>query len=280
MAKKQPTQNFVVLKLLILVAAIVFSACAQPQPKKITPIIDSPPSQIPTLYKTPTITPTSAIKPITTTPTVTRTATPKPILISYTTYVDGGDELVNCIEGSGRPKFILYADGQLVIYENSQYWESLLSKDEITSLVKKIENTGILQLEKIEVDGFDELIIKGTIYHFSRVNYPAKSIEQTVNIINQFQSPSPKPYIPENLLLWIYPIKSVAQYEKYLPTPIPPTQDWPKDLKPLSEFGKGFRNISGEMLPGIMAQFDGFPDYQIFKAGDSLYITAICANFP
>ncbi|MFO7585060.1 MAG: hypothetical protein R6W69_10050 [Anaerolineales bacterium] len=213
-------------------------------------------------------------------PTETPTPASQAVLIAYTLSVDGGDELVNCLAGSNQPQFILFADGQLIIYKNGQYWESALLQNETVLLMNKIENTGILRLGEIETDGFAELIVKGKVYHFSHVNYPAKPIEQVVKIINQYQPDSPKHYVPENLLLWIYPVESVAQFEEYLPKPIPPTKDWSKDLKSLSEFGEGFRNISGDMLPGIMAQFDGFPDYQIFKAGDSLYLSAICANFP
>jgi hypothetical protein len=68
-------------------------------------------------------------------------------------------------------------------------------------------------------------------------------------------------------------------FEDSLPKPIPQAKDWSSELKQLSKFHEGFRDMSGEILPGIMKQFNSFPDYQIFKESDSLYITAICANF-
>jgi hypothetical protein len=45
--------------------------------------------------------------------------------------------------------------------------------------------------------GFEELILKGNAYHFSRHNFPNKAVEQTIGIITQYQSPNLKPYIPE-----------------------------------------------------------------------------------
>ena len=203
----------------------------------------------------------------------------KEALISYTIYVDGGDELINCLEGYGQPNFILYDDGQLVVYRNKQYLEVTLLQDEVNSFLNMIESTGILNLGKIEDEGFDRLIIKGNVYHFSRSNFPDKAIEKTIGIINQFQSPSLESYIPKNLVFWIYPIESLTPFEESLPRPIPQIKDWSSKLKPLSEFHKGFRDMSGEILPKIMKQFNGFPDYQIFREKDSLYITAICANF-
>lgn len=201
-------------------------------------------------------------------------------LISYTNYIDGGDELINCLEGYGQPNFILYDNGHLVIYKNSRYWETILSQEEITSLLAEIENTGILSVENGEKEGFDRLILKGNIYHFSRHSFPNKSIEQTIGIINQFQPSNLKSYVPGNLLLWVYPVESLTPFEEVLPKPIPQIQAWSAELEPLSKIGIGFINLHGERLPGIMKQFNGFPDYQIFKEESTLYISAICANFP
>lgn len=203
----------------------------------------------------------------------------KSILISYTIFADGGDELINCLEGYSQPNFILYDDGQLVVYRNGQYLETTLPQDEVNSLLDKIEGTGLLQLGEIEDEGFDGLIIQGRVYHFPRPNFPNKSIEQTVDIINQFQPSNLKPYMPKNLLLWIYPVESLKPFEDVLPKPIPQAKNWSSELDPLSEFHVGFRDMFGKTVPRIMKQFDGFPDYQIFEEGDILYVTAICARF-
>ncbi len=200
-------------------------------------------------------------------------------LISYTIYVDGGDELINCLEGYGQPNFILYDDGQLVVYRNKQYLETVLLQEEVNSLLNAIESTGILGLGENEDEGFERLIIKGKVYHFFRSNFPNAAIEKTINIIEQFQPPNLVPYIPKNLVLWIYPVESLAPFEESLPRPVPQVKDWSSELKPLSKFHIGFRDMSGDMLPTIMKQFNGFPDYQIFKEGNNLSITAICANF-
>lgn len=203
----------------------------------------------------------------------------KEVLISYTIYVDGGDELINCLKGYGQPNFILYDDGQLVVYRNGQYFETTLPQDEVNSLLENIESTGVLSLGKVEIEGFDQLIVQGKVYHFPRPNFPNKSIEQTVNIINQFQPSNLKPYKPKNLLLWIYPVESLKPFEDVLPKPIPQAKNWSSELDPLSEFHVGFRDVFGETVPRIIKQFDGFPDYQIFKERDILYVTAICARF-
>lgn len=204
----------------------------------------------------------------------------KSILVSYKIYVDGGDELINCLEGYSQPNFILYDNGQLVVYRNGQYWESTLAQEEINPLLNEIESTGILQLGRVEEEGFDQLIVKGNIYHFPRPNFPYKSLEQAIEIINHFQPSNLKSYIPKDLLLWIHPIESIASLEDYLPNPIPDVKQWSTELDSLSKIGVGFENIGKESLPKVMRQFDGFPDYQIFKEGNDLYIAAICANFP
>ena len=202
------------------------------------------------------------------------------VLISYTNYVDGGDELINCLEGSGQPNFILYENGHVVIYRRGQYLERWLAQNEIDSLLAEIENTGILRLEKVEEEGFDQLILKGNVYRFSRHNFPNRSVEQTINILNQFEPSTLKSYVPENLLLWVNPVENLTLFEEFLPKPIPPTKEWPTEVDPLSEIGVGFINISGERRSHIMKQFNGFPDYQIFKEENALYLTAICATFP
>ena len=204
----------------------------------------------------------------------------KSVLVSYTIYVDGCDELINCLEGYSQPNFILYDNGQLVVYKNGQYQETALAQEGINSLLDEIERTGILQLGKIEVEGFDQLIVKGNTYHFPHPNFPNKSLEQTVEIIDKFQPSNLKPYIPEDLLLWNHPIESIELFEDYLPKPIPEVKEWSTELDSLSKIGVGFENIGKESLPKVMRQFDGFPDYQIFKEENNLYIGAICANFP
>src|SRR5215212_4892874 len=115
------------------------------------------------------------------------------VLISYTNYVDGGDELINCLEGNGQPNFILYDNGHLVVYKKGRYLETWLAQKEIDSLLVEIENTGIMRLEKFEEDGFDRLILKGNAYHFSHHNFPNKPVEQTIDTINQFEPPNLKP---------------------------------------------------------------------------------------
>lgn len=210
----------------------------------------------------------------------TSVSSEKSVLISYRIYVDGGDELINCLEGYSQPNFILYDNGQLVVYRNGHYQQTILAREEIDSLLAEIEKTGILQLGKVEEEGFDQLIVKGNIYRFPRPNFPNKSLEQTVEIINQFQPSNLKPYFPENLLLWIYPVESVTSHEEFLPKPIPQIREWSTELDPLSKIGVGWIDIHGERLSGIMKQFNSFPDYQIFEEGNAIFVTAICANFP
>jgi len=202
------------------------------------------------------------------------------VLISYTNYVDGGDELINCLEGSGQPNFILYENGHVVIFKRGQYLEARLAQKEIDSLLAEIENTGIMRLEKIEEEGFDQLILKGNVYRFSRHNFPNRSVEWTIDIINQFEPSNLKPYVPENLLLWVTPVENLTPFEEFLPKPIPQVKEWSAEVDPLSEMGVGFINMSDERRSDIMKEFNGFPDYQIFEEENALYVTAICASFP
>ena len=63
-----------------------------------------------------------ALKPTTPISTI------KSVIISYKIYVDGGDELVNCLKGNSQPQFILYDNGRLVVYKNGQYWDRFFHK--------------------------------------------------------------------------------------------------------------------------------------------------------
>lgn len=210
---------------------------------------------------------------------IASTTNDRETLISYTIYVDGGDELINCLEGYSQPRFILYDDGHLIVYRNKQYWETILRQEEVNSLLNIIKDTGIFEVGEVDIGGFDKLIIKEKTYRFSHSNFFSKSIEETMDIINQFQPSSLEPYIPDNLVLWIFPVELTMPFEEFLPKPIPQVDNWSLELNPLSEFHEGFRDIRGEILLDIMNQYNGFPDYQIFKEGETLYVTAICANF-
>lgn len=216
-------------------------------------------------------------------PSETPTPVPSPVLISYTLWVDGGDELVNCVSGSNQPVFILYSDGELIIFRNNQYWHSILSQDEIDSLITQVSETGLVQTTEPENESlvtFRVLTFKGRTFSPPGVSYETSPFKKTVDILSQYDPEDLESYVPPKLTLWIYRIARIAPFEEYLPTPIPTTKDWSGEPKPLVEYGDGYHSISGDAIPKIMAQFDGFPDYQIFSEGKLLYITAICSDIP
>lgn len=257
MNDKQQIQSDVLLKILLFIASITISACMPFQPIELTPMITSLPSEIPTS------------RPVTITPTFD----PNEVLVSYTQYSDGGDEIKKCVSVTGWPQFLLYANGQLIIYRDAQYWESILSQSEISLLLKKIENTGILNLGKVKEDGWEELIVKGRRYYSSAET----AIGETLEIIEHFDPESRKSYVPERLHWRVFPVDNPDFLKDGLPEPVPPTRKWIKGsgAKALSEYGL-FQELKGQEMLSIMAQFDHFPAYQVFEENELLYITAIC----
>jgi hypothetical protein len=265
-----------------LIIASILVSCA---PVTITTptATDIPIAILPTVHPTSTDIPTP-YPTLQLLPSKTPTPALKPVLISYTLRVDGGDELVNCVDGSNQPVFILYNDGELITFRDGQYWQSLLSQDEIASLFSKISDTGLLQSLEKNYDNssvtLKTLFIQGKMFLPPSNAYNTSSFKKIVDIIGQYQPKTQVHWIPDSLTLWIASTAQIEPFEEFLPKPIPPVQNWNKELKPLKEYGDGYKNVSGEMVPKIMTQFDGFPDYQIFSEGNLLYITAICANIP
>lgn len=261
------------LPIYLLTISVLIACTATPRAKKIP---------VPSKLMSATITPLPSKIPYTPTPlTLPTDETSIPVkqaLISYTVYSEGGDELTLCLQDISHPIFVLYDDGQLIFLRNGQFLESSLTSEDIESLLAEIDQTGIFSVT--ESSGLAVLFVKGNYYNFSPSDYPEGAIQQTMNILNQLQPEQTVPYVPETLFLWIYPIKSLQSVEQLLPKPVPEIQNWSTDLPHLSEFGGGFINVSGENLPKVMAHFDSFPDYGIFKDGSSLYLTAICAHTP
>jgi hypothetical protein len=272
--------------LLILIALLCLSACALLKTQESSPTFT--PSETSAFIPKPTLTLTTApkIRPTGTsesipiskiTPVYTSTPEPKPFLISYTYYSDGGDDLALCLLGHGDPTFILYSDGLLVFRRDRQYWQSTLSKDDIKALFDDLTETGLFLLSENDYsDGNNVLEVNGKSYFFPSVLPESDPLTQALGIIYQYQPEDIIEFVPESLLLAIYQITDLESVETFLPQPTPVVRNW--ENNPLSEYNEVWNVIRGNDVPIVMAQFNGFPDFQILKKGNTYYIAMICAN--
>ncbi len=228
------------------------------------------PTNTPVFYPTPHRPPYPAIPSL------------KPVLFSYTILPDGGDEINVCLDGDKQPTFILYSDGELILFRDGQYWHSILSRDEIDLFVEKISDTGLPKSLEAKFDwsqfaSWAQISFQGKEFYPLIDGYSESVFKKTVDIIRQYHPKSLQPYIPENITLWVFKVDKIESYVADLPTPIPPTKIWKKEIMPLSEY-YGYYIVTGITASKIMAQFDNFPGYQIFSDDNSLYLVGICAN--
>jgi hypothetical protein len=272
--------------LLILIALLYLNACNRFVTPEASPTIT--PSETAVFIPKPTLTlttvrttrPTGTPDSITTskiTPVYTPTPEPKPFLISYTYYPDGGDDLWICLLGLGYPRFILYSDGLLVFLRDGQYWQSSLSKDEIKALFDDLSEVGLFLLSENDYSiGNNSLEVNGKTYFFPSTLTDSDPLSPALDIIFQYQPKDLNELIPDSFLLAIYQIPDLKSVERYFPQPTPVVRNWEND--PLSEYGEVWKVIRGNDVPIVMAQFNGFPDFQILKKGNTYYIAAICAH--
>jgi hypothetical protein len=179
--------------------------------------------------------------------------------------------------GLGYPRFILYSDGLLVFLRDGQYWQSSLSKDEIKALFDDLSEVGLFLLSENDYSiGNNSLEVNGKTYFFPSTLTDSDPLSPALDIIFQYQPKDLNELIPDSFLLAIYQIPDLKSVERYFPQPTPVVRNWEND--PLSEYGEVWKVIRGNDVPIVMAQFNGFPDFQILKKGNTYYIAAICAH--
>jgi hypothetical protein len=244
--------------------------------------------------------PTSAPTPSDTeTLSQTPTRTPQPILISYQRYGgdgEGGGEFYSCIRWlAPYHRFVLYEDGQLVLYRSGIAQETHLSDPEITNLLQEISNTGFFEIQESEdapdfVDIYDlpdnfqfgdggpgsSIMVQDTFIHvrdelWDHLKPPVKN---TISIITEYTPQGNlDPYIPNTLEMMVLSIENAESYGLDLPIP----REWPAELFPLDYMYQYFdENISDDILNTNI--FDSFPDESVFTYDGKEYLVVTCPN--
>jgi hypothetical protein len=257
---------------------------------------------------TPTSTPTFIPSPtFTTTPTQTLipTSTRKPYLIKYGTGAnDGSDEVRVCILGTNFPQFILYDDGQLILWQMGRLVETKLTEIEIKDLLTRIDQTGYFQVDTsqsgspgrdgtyIFPEGFElsggwfwtqSIEIKGKEVTVEEryYQYIVKPITEAISIVSKYiPKEETKPYIPVELRLIIFDFNydNVRQdFSMYLTQPTNTFSEWPSQL-PVLHIGIGETTLDVHDIATLvnMRIFTEFPSAKLFDQDSNEYFVAAC----
>lgn len=220
------------------------------------------------------------------------------ILISYEQ--DGNDSIdrfTGCLIGLNTFSFVLYSNGQIVLFDGSQFMETTISTAEIEQLLMEIESTGYFT---VQVNG-DEFIshpptssFVGNAMQFITVKektfaiaageyqYLVESIKETIRLVREYKPQGLKPYVPERLYVWVYPTQATA-LTNYSPTPTPPILEWPYKSIPLDTLvftpNSTSKIISDRYLQFLMQEVKTVPAYRMVQQNEKHYLIMTCPVF-
>lgn len=221
-----------------------------------------------------------------------------PILISYEHDAnDSVDYFTACLIGLDTFSFVLYKNGHIVLFEESQFVETTIPQAEIEKLLASIESTGFFLVN----GGGDEFtsppptsgfvgssmqIItvkeKTFIVTAGEYRYLVEPIKQTIQIVKEYRPPRLKPYVPDKLKIWVYPVQDVT-VTNYDPTPTPPLLEWSHDSLPLDSLvfslNSPSKSISGEYLQFFMQEVKTVPVFRMVKQNGQHYLIMACPAF-
>ena len=224
---------------------------------------------------------------------------PKTRLISYIVYGGDGEassEWNTCEYWLGpHERFLLYDDGQLILFRSGTILETVLTKIEIQSLLSDLESTGFYEIqESIEApDGYDiynlpddyqygdggwgrSIAINGRSIHIrdSLWDFIIPAAEDTVAIIEGFEPARVAvPYIPSNIEMFVLPKDSGYFSERSFPI----AQEWPSDLPPINQI-PFFLDESETAQVLNIGLFSSFPDVRAFIYDGTEYIVITCPS--
>lgn len=251
------------------------------------------------------ITNTPTILPTSTNPAPIPTQTPAPkksIRISYSVMPgDGVDEITSCINAYLNYRFVLYDDGQVILFRDSKYYEALLTNNEVEELINQITVSGFLSLEGNGDQysagyvtptfqggwGYQLRVDEKSIYFDDSENL-AKPLKESLELVLKFAPHDLHLYFPNRLILWVFP-------EQYLPPSISPNNDIPKttqqwtqnefDLYPFAVSSISYTPpiITGDELSFIMQYTQTIPSYflvdQMDNQEEQKYHVFVCPDF-
>lgn len=214
---------------------------------------------------------------------------------------DGGDELTSCINAYLNYRFVLYEDGQLILFRDKKYYEALLTSNEIEGLINQITLSGFFSLEgngdqyRQGYDASDipsswgyELRVDNKSIYFKDLDNLASPLKTSLELILKFTPHDFDLYLPNRLILWVFP-------EQYLPLSISldnetpkSTQHWTQDEFDLYPFAVSSISysppiITGDELSFILHYAQTIPSYfvvdQLVNQEEQEYHVFVCPDF-
>ena len=238
-----------------------------------------------------------------TAPSPTQTPAPKKsVRISYSVMPgDGVDEIMSCINAYLNYRFVLYDDGQVILFKDSSYYEAMLTKNEIEELITQITLSGFFSLagngdqysQGYVTPTFQggwgyQFKVDGKSIYFNDLNNLADPLKTSLELVLKFMPQDLHPYFPNRLILWVFP-------EEYLPPSIDPNNDIPKttqqwtqnefDLYPFAVSSISYTPpiITGDELSFIMQYTQTIPSYfvvdQMVNQEEQKYHIFVCPDF-
>jgi hypothetical protein len=203
-----------------------------------------------------------------------------------------------------RPQFILYEDGQLILYKDDSLWEKSLSSQEVDDLLRQIEATGFLQIPEGTDKGLD-LIYKTphpdmgyggpsstitvkekkiSIYD-ALSDYLIKPVEKVERIIQNYQPSGMQGYIPDELLLEVSDVTNSDLKELKYPLlihPEPLVFPWTISSPSLADLVNAHEIVHLERsdILTVVPLFPKLPMVRVFSQSDRKYLVIACPVLP
>jgi hypothetical protein len=224
---------------------------------------------------------------------------PKTPLISYVLYGGDGEassEWNTCQNWLGpHERFLLYDDGQLILYKSGSVVEARLTQFEIQDLLSDLESTGFHEIqESIEApDGYDiyelpddyqygdggwgrSIAIEGRSIHIrdELLDFIIPTIDDTITIIEGYEpAKGAVPYIPSNLEMF-----ALSRDSGYLSEwSFPLAQEWPPEFPPIDHVFL-FLDENETTLVLDTDLYSSFPDVRTFIYDGTEFIVFACPS--
>lgn len=216
---------------------------------------------------------------------------------------DGVDEISSCIRAyPPYYRFVLYGDGHLIRFDETQYLEARISQLQIDELLTKIDATGFSSLagdgdQYIQnspppsfIDTWEGSITineKTITIAAGQTDYLVDAVMKTLGIIESYKPKNLQPYAPETLALWVYLEESIL-LGLASPTPEPSVLKWSVEEIDLDNLLVDNidpaifepKVISGASLSFLLQQVEHIPALRTVEQNGQTYLVAVCPNFP
>lgn len=208
------------------------------------------------------------------------------------------DEMSACLAANDTYRFVLYGDGNLIMFDGVQYLETRISHAEIDELLSEIEATGF---SSIIGDG-DQYIQNAPTPSFvntwggsitvnektititpGQSDYLVKPVKKALEIVENYRPKNLQLYAPESISLWVFLEESI-RLGLANPTPEPPFLNWLVDDISLDNLltdpaTSKPRVISGAPLSFLMGQLKHVPALRWVEQNGQKYLVVLCPNF-